>query len=605
MLAKGTSVNAPGADGIAPLLQAAIASDAKMVKLLIGKGADVGARHATSGVTALHAAVSNAAMTKLLLEAGADPNAATPQGQTPMFGAVVRGGSSSILRSLMDRGANVNALRGPGTDASAKRPPMATAVGAADSAALRLMLDRGADTKLAVPFGRMSMQNVCTDCMRLLLDKGAKPTTQNVADAAAAGSWDVVKMLLESGVPVNGKDARGYTPLMRAVLSYAPNKQDAVAYLLSKGADLAPKNETGDTALSMARRFGSSAPMVALLKAAGAPDADTAITLPPPVRDNTVPAAIGRGVPLLQKAAPAVFKLRGCVSCHNNTQPAMVVAMAKRRGFAVDDDAQQREVKAMTADSRGQRSSRMTGTSIPEIDSYVLLALHEAGQPADAATDLSVHQIAFRQEPDGHWRVDDYRPPQEYSEISGTALAARALQLYAPPGRAAEMKSRLARARIWLAAAQPAGTEEIAMRLLGLGWTKAPAPQIAEAARKLMATQLADGGWPQLPGMDPDSYATGLALYALHLGGGVSVSDAAYRRGVQYLLDTQRPDGSWFVQTRSYPIQSYFESGFPYGHSQWISAAGSSWALMSLLLTVPETGRINGPESSSRTGTQR
>jgi len=266
----------------------------------------------------------------------------------------------------------------------------------------------------------------------------------------------------------------------------------------------------------------------------------------------------------------------------------MVVAMAQRRGFAVDEEAAQRELKTMTAGNRGQRDQLMMGTGIPEIDAYVLLALHEARQPASAVTDASVHQIAFRQEPDGHWRVDDYRPPQEYSDISGTTLAARALQLYAAPGRAAEMKERVGRARAWLLAAKAEGTEELAMRLLGLGWTKAPSRAVSDAAAKLIAEQRPDGGWSQLSGMDPDAYATGLALYALHLGGGVAVSHAAYQRGVRHLLDTQRPDGSWFVQTRSYPFQPYFESGFPYGHSQWISAAGSSWAMISLLLTVPE-----------------
>src|SRR6185436_7324971 len=101
----------------------------------------------------------------------------------------------------------------------------------------------------------------------------------------------------------------------------------------AKGAETTPKNELGDTALSMAWRFGNDTPIVALLKAAGAPDGGTSIALPAPVAGNTVSAAVARGVPLLQKSAPPVFKLRGCVSCHNNTQPAMVVAMAQRRGF--------------------------------------------------------------------------------------------------------------------------------------------------------------------------------------------------------------------------------------------------------------------------------
>jgi hypothetical protein len=39
-------------------------------------------------------------------------------------------------------------------------------------------------------------------------------------------------------------------------------------------------------------------------------------------------------------------------------------------------------------------------------------------------------------------------------------------------------------------------------------------------------------------------------------------------------------------------VQPYFESGFPYGHDQWISVAGTSWAAMALSLTV-EPQRIS------------
>jgi hypothetical protein len=577
------------------LLQAVLTSDAKMVKLLLAKGADVNARHGSSGVTVLHAAAFSPELTRILLAAGADANAATTSGHTPLFGAVVRGGSSPVLQLLLDKGANVNALRG----GAAKRPALATAVTSADPAALGLLMQRGADTKLLGPLGRMPLQSTKADCLRPLLAHGFQPTVQNVADAAAAASFEVMKLLVERGAPVNGQDPRGYTPLMRAVLSYAQN-QEAVAYLLAKGADTAPKSETGDTALSMARRFGNT-PIVEILKAARAPDADTAVVVPPAVRDNSVQAAIERGVPLLQKIGAPIFKRQGCVSCHNNTQPATVAAMAKRRGFAVDEEALQRELKSMAAANRGARDQLMTGVNIPEIESYVLLALHEAGEPASAATDLSVHQLAFRQEPDGSWRVDDYRPPQEYSEISGTALAAHGLQRYAPPGRAAEIKERVARARAWLMAARPHGTEEQAMHLLGLAWTKAPARAISNAAAALLGSQHADGGWAQLPRLEPDAYATGLALYALHRGAGMPASHAAYQRGVRHLLDTQRPDGSWFVQTRSYPFQPYFESGFPYGHSQWISAAGSSWALQALLLTVPETQTLRATKPDRRT----
>jgi hypothetical protein len=42
------------------------------------------------------------------------------------------------------------------------------------------------------------------------------------------------------------------------------------------------------------------------------------------------------------------------------------------------------------------------------------------------------------------------------------------------------------------------------------------------------------------------------------------------------------------VQTHTHPLQPYFESGFPYGHHQWISAAGTSWASLALLFANGE-----------------
>jgi len=40
------------------------------------------------------------------------------------------------------------------------------------------------------------------------------------------------------------------------------------------------------------------------------------------------------------------------------------------------------------------------------------------------------------------------------------------------------------------------------------------------------------------------------------------------------------------VRSRSVKFQPYFDSGFPYGHDQWISAAGTNWAALAITLSV-------------------
>ena len=101
------------------------------------------------------------------------------------------------------------------------------------------------------------------------------------------------------------------------------------------------------------------------------------------------------------------------------------------------------------------------------------------------------------------------------------------------------------------------------------------------ASTNSLALQREDGGWSQTPHLASDAYATGQVLYTLRELG-VPAVNAAMQRGVAFLLRTQHDDGSWFVKSRAMKIQPYFESGFPYGHDQWISHAGTAWAAMGL-----------------------
>jgi N-acyl-D-amino-acid deacylase len=82
--------------------------------------------------------------------------------------------------------------------------------------------------------------------------------------------------------------------------------------------------------------------------------------------------------------------------------------------------------------------------------------------------------------------------------------------------------------------------------------------------------------------LSSDAYATGQALVALKESGIISVSSQAYQRGVKFLMTSQMEDGSWFVRTRTLPVQPYFDSDFPHGRNQFISAAATNWAVMAL-----------------------
>jgi len=125
------------------------------------------------------------------------------------------------------------------------------------------------------------------------------------------------------------------------------------------------------------------------------------------------------------------------------------------------------------------------------------------------------------------------------------------------------------------------------MRLMGLVWTKAPRNDINVAMRQVLSQQARDGGWPQRDQYTPDAYATGMSLFALHEAG-TSVTSDVYLKGIAFLLRTQYQNGAWFVKSRAYPVQPYFESGYPFGRNQWISAAGASWASLAIANTLPD-----------------
>src|SRR5262249_19841047 len=110
------------------------------------------------------------------------------------------------------------------------------------------------------------------------------------------------------------------------------------------------------------------------------------------------------------------------------------------------------------------------------------------------------------------------------------------------------------------------------------------------ARRALVALQHADGGWAQMVSMASDAYASGQALYALHAAN-MSASDPVYRKGADYLLRTQLDDGTWFVRTRAFGIQPYFETALPHGRSQSISRVATSWAAGALTYGLDDRPR--------------
>src|SRR5579883_245141 len=309
-----------------------------------------------------------------------------------------------------------------------------------------------------------------------------------------------------------------------------------------------------------------------------------AASLTPDRMRNSAAKAIG----LLQKTQNDWYAKQTCYSCHNQILPAQAFRAAREHGIAVDEAiAHSDAALGFGPYASLDRAVQYTHVIDPTMDDCNrLIGMDAAGVRPNLTTAVYARLIAARQQADGHWVTGDERPPQAYSYVTATAIAVRAIQLYHHASLAADTQKRVDRARAWLSARVPRDTEERTYQLFGLYWAGAPKAELAKHAAALAATQQPDGGWISVQGRSSDAYSTGEALMALHDAGGMSTNDAVWSRGLQFLLNTQKPDGSWHVKSRLHPPASvsppYFESGYPYGHDQFISMMGASWAIMAL-----------------------
>jgi len=605
LVRTAADANAKDEAGNPLVMVAAAVGSTDSMRFLLDAGADVNAQNAF-GSTALIWSATDIAKVRLLLERGANVNAAAKTGRTALFVAAMSDPSADIVRLLVAKGADVKTK-----DAFGNTVLNAAVVGN-DMATIHLMVDAGLDVNAGSVDGVTPLMSVASHnnlaAAKLLLAKGARvnvaampsmfpvdnPKSGPIAltkvtplmAAATQGEPELVKALLDAGADVNARDGRNMTPLMFAV---AKNRQNpgVIRMLIDRGSDVTTHSGAGETAADWARKLNVPDGLD-ILKVARAQDAPAAATPATPRLDARTAAE--RGIALLEASSVKFFESSGCVSCHHQNITDLAAAEARAKGIRISADAVMGRMKMLSAAPPPQVLYERMDIGVPEIFAATLTSLAALDVPANPATDALVANIAATQSADGSWHISaaaNERPPAEEGRITRTALCIRALKAYGSPGRASEMTARIARARQWLLAATPVTSEERNMRLLGLYWAGADAGALKRAGAPILAAQQPDGGWRQRETLLSDAYATGQSLYALAKAGVLAPTDPAYGKGVKLLLATQADNGSWRVTSRAPKFQAYFNSGFPYGGDQWISAWATGWATMALAQAVP------------------
>jgi hypothetical protein len=540
---------------------------------------------------------------RLLLDHGADVNVAARSGRTALIIASFANPSAEVVRMLLAKGANVAVMD------QRKVTPLNAATFGNDTATVRLLLEASADVNTADTFiGLTPLINASgnrnLEAVKLLLAKGANVNAVSKTEGLPRiqtgivefGGWtpllmavpfgppDIAKTLIDAGAKVNVQDYRGFSPLMLAAANDRANPE-IVRLLLSHNADKQPKTRAGETASEWASKFNEATVIRAM---GGAPKTDVA-NAALPAQSPDVRTAVQRSVSLLERATSQFFAKGNCFACHEQPAAAIAVGAARAKGITIDEKAAVERTAQITAALNGSQLEGAAPLGGADNNLYLAEALLNSGYASDRKTDILAANLAAYQGGDGGWHLPGYaRSPLQDNDFSRTAMAIQALKTYGTPGRAAEMKERIERAKQWLLRATPVTLEDYDMRLFGVAATGASAAQLRKLAEPILARQRPDGGFAQRDTLASDAYATGMTLRALANAGVVKPADEVYRKGVRFLLGTQKPDGSWHVISRATKFQIYFESGFPHGHDQWISTMGTGWATSALALSIPK-----------------
>lgn len=553
-----------------------------MMKLLMDKGADVNAVNRRKSAP-VHWAIHDEAKVRLLHARGAAIDTKQVEGRTPLYQAASLANANGVIRFLLAQGADANSKNVVGST------PLMAAATRGNVEGMKLLLEKKAAVNAQAGNGGTALMNAATSgnaqAVRLLLDNGAnanlklKKGDTALMDAAVSGVEESVRLLLDAGAEVNARGERGYTALMYAAASDAMTV-GSVKRLLEKGADAMLVAE-GETAKSLAAKRGDSE-IARLLGASEDERKRGGVAAAKNNPGRPVPESVGKALALLEKQSHNFIRIGGCNSCHAQDLPSAAAGLARERGLPAP-----KSIPQLSESMRGVSTERILDLGAVGVSS-VGWELFDFGMnkvPGNEYTEAVAHYIRTMQTAQGNWRAPQgKRPPMSAGEPLSAALAIYSMQNYTAASETKEAQQAIAKAAAWLAAANPVTTQDRAFQVMGLVWAKADAAAIARSAKALVAMQKDDGGWNQLAHMGTDAHATGQALYALSLSG-MAANEAVYKKGTAWLLRNQAPDGSWHVKTRSIWLQPYFESGFPYGHDQWISAAGTAWASMALSVT--------------------
>jgi hypothetical protein len=351
----------------------------------------------------------------------------------------------------------------------------------------------------------------------------------------------------------------------------------------------------------MARTCSFAALILGLYLSLPAPAAEPAAIAP--ATTQQIHQTIDRAILYLQTESAAWLKTRKCAACHHAPMPLWALGEADRQGYSIDkkfvsdtlDSLLGSKDKLLASkifpnpadppDPRPQGRGLNMGLPFLAVAARSFPSLTEGQRQS---LKLIAEEIIKKQRPDGSWEffATLRRPPINESQTSDAAWIIMALDGQTGPDASAPQRAALSKANAWLDAAKPSNLhQDKVLKVLLRTRSEKSREMIQPTIDELFALQRADGGWSQtVPEPRSDAFATGQTLYALSLAG-YTANRPEIKRGIDFLVATQAPDGSWPMNSRSTP------DGSP-GSAKLltpITCAASSWATLGLAKLTPKS----------------
>jgi squalene-hopene/tetraprenyl-beta-curcumene cyclase len=289
--------------------------------------------------------------------------------------------------------------------------------------------------------------------------------------------------------------------------------------------------------------------------------------------------AVERALPFLERDGTEWMEGRnrfqggkGCVSCHHVGFALWSHREAQRAGVPIPAE----RIRELEKKARASIADPAEGR--PVSWSQLLLGREI---PAGAGEDWRSFQghLAAGQHQQGYWEASgqfsSQRRPSRESDAAATMWAMLAL---------ASLDQRddpsLERALAWVRSAPPGVSNEWLVGRLLVERRFGTEPAAGELLRRLIGQQHPDGGWSWLADQPSNAFSTGETLYALRLAG-LAPGHPAVRRGTEYLLTSQHPDGTWTVPGGL--ISGKSSASRDYIYKYWATA----WAAIGLARAEP------------------